>query len=128
MFLCAIVLFGWYRRLRKPTFVWVMWAFFVISEAAMFTDTILYHELTVAKPKDKEKIKRLTEYYDDLFFISTVTLMSGHWVFGIKYAEVVPKLPLLLFPDKAVDIKARLKKITIILWALNSIFAALVLV
>ena len=32
VFLGAVIFFGWYWRLRKPTFVWVMWGLFVLSE------------------------------------------------------------------------------------------------
>ena len=32
MIVCTFILFGWYRKLRKPMFVWVMWGLFVVSE------------------------------------------------------------------------------------------------
>ena len=51
--------------------------------------------------------------------------MSGHWVFGIKYAEVVLKLPLLVFPESVSDIQTKVKKIPWVVWTLNGSFAAL---
>ena len=51
--------------------------------------------------------------------------MSGHWVFGIKYAEVVLKLPMLVFPEEVVDIKAKMNKISWVVWTLNGFFGAL---
>ena len=52
--------------------------------------------------------------------------MIGHWVFGIKYAEVVLKLPLLVFPEKVSDIQRELKKISWAVWTLNGSFAAFI--
>ena len=51
--------------------------------------------------------------------------MGGHWVFSIKYAEVVLKLPMLVFPEEVVDIKAKINKISCVVWTLNGFFGAL---
>ena len=53
--------------------------------------------------------------------------MSGHWVFAIKYAEVVLKLPLLVFSETAGDIKAKMQRISCVIWTLNGLFIAVCL-
>ena len=55
-------------------------------------------------------------------------MMGAHWIFAIKYAEVVLNLPLLVFPEKVGDIKAKLKKISCKVWTLNCFFVLLVLI
>ena len=52
--------------------------------------------------------------------------MSGHWVFGIKYAELVLSLPLLVFPENVSEIQTKLRKISWAVWTLNGSFAALI--
>ena len=63
--------------------------------------------------------------YDEFLNVYLVTLMSGHWVFSIKYAEVVLKLPLLIFPEKVSEINAKIKKISYVVCMLNGFFGAL---
>lgn len=45
---CAVILFGCYRRLSKPTFVWVMWGFLILAEVAHLAETIFKMELDKA--------------------------------------------------------------------------------
>ena len=124
---CAIVLFGYYRKLTKPTFVWVMWGLFIVSQVAYLTMAILYNKLEKADDAvDIETYDRLGRFHNEAVTIYTATLMSGHWVFGIKYAEVVLKLPLIVFPESVRDIQTKLKKISCAIWTLNGINAALI--
>ena len=48
---------------------------------------------------------RLQFFHNEAVNVLETTQASGHWVFGIKYAEVVLKLPLLVFPEDVRDIK-----------------------
>ena len=41
VFVGAIILFGYYHNLKKPTFVWVIWAFFIVSEVTYLTMGLL---------------------------------------------------------------------------------------
>ena len=52
--------------------------------------------------------------------------MSGHWVFGIKYAEGVLKLPLLVFTENVSEIQSKLRKISWAVWTLNGSFVTLI--
>lgn len=45
---CAIVFFGCYRRLSKPTFVLVMWGLFILAEVSFLLERILTKELNNA--------------------------------------------------------------------------------
>ena len=73
-----------------------------------------------------DKYHRLAPIYNELLNVYLVTLMSGHWVFGIKYAEVVLKLPMLVFPEEVVDIKSKMNKISCVVWTLNGFFGVLI--
>ena len=39
----VFILFGWYRKLRKPMFVKVMWGLFVVSEIAVGAANVLWY-------------------------------------------------------------------------------------
>ena len=113
--LCSIVLFGWYRRLSKPTFVCIMWALFVAAEISHIANA---------------RFLQLNGYIvpsGETYNVHLVALLSGHWVFAIQYAEVVLKLPLLVFPEQSRDIIAEIKKVSRVIWALNGIFAAVLI-
>ena len=75
---------------------------------------------------DTEKHEYLRKWYNDLVTARSMTLMSGHWVFAIKYAEVVLKLPLLVFTETIKDIKGKIKRISCAIWTFNGLFAALI--
>ena len=34
VFVCAFILFGYHRKLKKPTFVLVMWSLFIVQQVA----------------------------------------------------------------------------------------------
>ena len=124
---CAIILFGCYRRLKKPTFVWVIWGLFIVSEVAYFTEGILNMPLERAlESGDIDKYYRLARFHNEAYTVYVITLMSGHWVFGIKYAEVVLKLPVLVFHENVRDIRRKLKRISCAVWLLNGFFVALI--
>ena len=48
VFICAIILFGWYRRLSKPTFVWVMWTLFIVAEVANLIASLILRQINEA--------------------------------------------------------------------------------
>ena len=122
MVVCVSILFGCYHKLRKPMFVWVIWALLVVSELAVVAGKVLY------MVQLEETSDRLSDIHDEEMTLYIATAMSGQWVFGIKYAEVVLKLPLLVFPEKVSDIQRELKKISWAVWTLNGSFAALVII
>ena len=74
----------------------------------------------------EETSDHLYDIHNECYAIYVTTVMSGHWLFGIKYAEVVLKLPLLVFPENVSDIQTKLKKISCAIWILNGTFAALI--
>lgn len=57
-----------------------------------------------------------------------MALMSGHWVYDNKYAELVLKLPLLVFTETIGDIRTKLKQISCAVWALNGFFATIIFI
>ena len=66
--------------------------------------------------------------YYEFFTIYATALMSGHWVFAIKYIEVVLNLPMLIFPEKVDNFDTQLKRISRVVRTLNGIFATIILV
>lgn len=101
-----------------------MWAFFIVSQVAFIAEMIIDRIQSKAeKAGNMEKSDRLNPYYDEALNVSVVALMSGHWFFAIKYAELVLKLPLLVWPETIRDMQAKLKNISCIIWILNGLFA-----
>lgn len=98
---CTAILFGWYRKLSKPSFIKVMWGLFIVDEVTFIVHTVLYHLIIrTNETVQLERYELLTAFSNETVLIGTVTLMGGHWVFAIKYAEVIFKLPLLIFPEE----------------------------
>ena len=127
VFLCIFIIFGWYWRLRKPTFVWVMWGLFVTSEVFYLAQISTLRQMSKAwDAGDTEKYDHLKKWFNEFVTARSMTLMSGHWVFAIKYAEVVLNLPLLVFTETIKDIKGKLKRISCAIWTFNGLFAALI--
>lgn len=125
--ICTIVFFGCYHRLKKPGFVMLMWALLITSQVAFFVVTgIMRMKRDAKQDGDLAKRDRLQPYLSESLNVYQVALMSGHWVFAVKYAEVVLKLPLLVFAETAGDIQAALKKIQFVIWILNAFFGAIV--
>ena len=103
-----------------------MWTLFIVAEVADFMESFFLKGINEAvKSDDLDKENRLALIYDEFLNVYLVTLTSAHWVFGIKYAEVVLKLPMLVFPEQVVDIKAKMNKISWVVWTLNGFFGAL---
>lgn len=126
---CAVFFFVRYRSLHKPAFVLFMWLLFIVSQVAFCIITILLRVQGEAKSTgDVEKSDRIRPYLSESLCLYQVTLMGGHWVFAIKYAEVVLKLPLIVFPEmpENANIEAKLNKIQCVVWTLNGLFIALV--
>lgn len=94
---CVVIIFGCYRNVSKPAFVWVMWAFLTVAAVTNIAETISIQARYV-KEDDTEEQELLFAYYNETWSIYFTTFNSGHWVFAIKYLEVVLNLPLLVFP------------------------------
>ena len=128
LIICALSFFICYRKMKKPTFVILMWCLFMISEVAnIVTDVLLRVQTEAYATGDQDKSDRIVPYFNELTNIQSSTFMTGHWIFAIKYAEVVLKLPLLVFRVEAEDIKAKFDRISCLVRILNGFFAAVVL-
>lgn len=106
-----------------------MWALFITSGLAFIAIDVLQGvQKEALLAGDMDKYKRLKPYFNESLNISLVTLMAGHWIFAVKYAEVILKLPLLVFPDEMTgNLKCRMKIISCAIWSLNGFFAAIVI-
>lgn len=127
LILCTLGFLIRYRNVSKPAFVWVMWAFFIVYDLAYLSRTIFY-KVSKEANVDGETMDPLTLSYYESVNVSFVAQMGGHWVFAIQYAEVVLKLPLLVFPETSEDIQSKMNKIEHTIWTLNCVFVALVLI
>ena len=124
----ALIIFGFYCRLGKPTFVCIMWGFFLVSTIANVAVTMFSRARSKAGDADQvEKSDRFSFYRSEAINVFNVSFVSGHWVFAIKYAKVVLMLPLLIFQEQFGDVRAKIKKISCIVWTLNSFFGALLI-
>ena len=105
-----------------------MWCLFVISQVAYITmDVLIRVQNEALDAGDLQKYNRTLPYFNELNSVYLSTLMTVHWIFAIKYAEVVLKLPLLVFRVDAEDIKAKFDRISFFVWILNGFFAVVVL-
>ena len=76
--------------MKKPTFVMLMWCLFVISQVTNMTMGVLIRVQNEAYAAgDLEKYHRIIPYFNELNSFNSSTLMTGHWIFAIKYVEVV---------------------------------------
>ena len=58
--ICVIILFGYYRNLKKPTYIWAMWVLLTVGETAYVIIAILDVPLENADAAgDTEKYDRL---------------------------------------------------------------------
>ena len=60
MIICVIILFGYYRNLKKPTYIWAMWSLLTVAETAYVIMAIL------DVPMGKAVAAGDTETYDRL--------------------------------------------------------------
>ena len=86
-----------------------MWGLFIVSQATYFTTGILIKQLNITDYAEAILFYRVEFFYNKANDVYATTLMCGHWVFCIKYAEVVLKLPLIVFPENVSDMQTKLK-------------------
>ena len=130
LFGCIIVVFGRYRKLRKQNFVIAIWVLFGITGVVFVVNAIISIKLLNAvQDHDLETARKLKPYWVETVIFYEVTSMSAHWIFAIKYIEVVLKLPLLFASDRRQDDKIEVKRkhISCTILTLNVLFCVIVI-